>query len=183
MRMAACAPMHARALAFLAPLLLAATPDRRGDGGTAAQDALGVVAPLLGRWVAEPDPRAPGVTGWTTFSRDLGDRVVVRRNHASYPAKEGKPASDHDDLMVIFAEDGRLRAEYFDSEGHVIRYDVQSPAPGTLVFLSEERPGTPRFRLTYAGLGTGTAALTFEIAPPGATAFRPYISARLGRER
>ena len=84
--------------------------------------------------------------------------------------------------MVIFAEDGRLRADYFDSEGHVIRYEVQSPVPGTLVFLSEARPGTPRFRLTYAGVGAATAGLTFEIAPPGATEFRPYISARLRRE-
>ena len=108
--------------------------------------------------MAEADPRAPGVTGWTTFSRELGDRVVVRRNHASYPAKDGKPASDHDDLMVLFAEDGRVRAEYFDNEGHVIRYEVQAPAPpGTLVFLSEARPGAPRFRLTYAVSRRGDA--------------------------
>lgn len=182
MMVAACAPMPARALALLAPLLLAASPDAARDGGAAPQDALSVVAPLLGRWVAEPDPRAAGVTGWTTFSRDLGDKIVVRKNHASYPAKEGKPASDHDDLMVIFAEDDRLRAEYFDNEGHVIRYEVQSPTPGTLVFLSEARPGTPRFRLTYTASGPGKIALTFEIAPPGATEFRPYISARLRRE-
>jgi hypothetical protein len=86
-------------------------------------------------------------TGWTTLSRDLGDRVVVRRNHASYPAKDGKPASEHDDLMVLFSEGGRLRAEYFDSEGHVIRYEVQAPA-NRLVFLSEPSAGGPRFRLT-----------------------------------
>ena len=84
--------------------------------------------------------------------------------------------------MVIFAEDGRVRAEYFDSEGHVIRYEVQSRAPGTLVFLSEARPGTPRFRLAYTASGPEKIALTFEIAPPGATDFRPYISARLRRE-
>lgn len=180
--MPASAAMLARALAVLAPLLLAATPDAGRDGGSASQDALGLLAPLLGRWVAELDPRAPGVTGWTTFSRDLGDRVVVRRNHASYPASQGKPASEHDDLMVVFVEDGRLRAEYFDSEGHLIRYDVQSPSPGTLVFLGDPHPGAPRFRLTYTGSGPGKVALTFEIAPPGATEFRPYISARLHRE-
>ena len=181
MMVAACAPMQARTVAFLAPLLLAANPDAGRDGGAAPQDALSVVAPLLGRWVAESDPRAAGVTGWTTFSRDLGDKVVVRKNHASYPAKEGKPASDHDDLMVIFAEDGRLRAEYFDNEGHVIRYEVRAPAPDTLVLLSDARPGAPRFRLTYAVTGAVTLALTFEIAPPGASEFRPYISARLRR--
>lgn len=62
------------------------------------------------------------------------------------------------------------------------RHDVRSPTPDTLVFLSDPQPGAPRFRVTYAGMGTGKAALTFEIAPPGATEFRPYISARLRRE-
>ena len=179
------AARHARALVllaplFLAPLLLAATPDGGRDGGP--KDPLAVLAPLVGRWVAEADPRAPGVTGWTSFSRELEDRVVVRKNHASYPAKDGKPASEHDDLMVVFAEDGRLRAEYWDNEGHLIRYDIQAPGGDTLVFLSDARPGAPRFRLTYALSGPGKLALTFEIAPSGTAEFRPYISARLRKE-
>jgi hypothetical protein len=178
--MAPSAAMHARALVFLAPLLLAATPGGSRDGGS--QDPLAVLGPLLGRWVAEPNPHAPGVTGWTTFSRELGERVVVRRNHAAYPAKDGKLASEHDDLMIVFTEEGRLRAEYWDNEGHVIRYDVQAPARDTLVFLSDARPGAPRFRLTYALSGPGTLALTFEIAPPGTAEVRPYISARLRKE-
>jgi len=36
--------------------------------------------------------------------------------------------------------------------------------------------------LTYAWAVAGSLELTFEIAPPGATEFRPYISARLRRE-
>ena len=150
------------------------------DAGTA--EPLAALTPLLGRWVAEADPKAPGVTGWTTFERALGDRVVVRKNHASYPPRDGKPASEHDDLMVVFSEDGRLRADYWDSEGHVIRYEVQSPATNRLVFLSEARAGAPRFRLTYVWPAAGRLELTFEIAPPGATEFRPFIAARLRRE-
>ena len=172
--------MSSPALAALLSVLLSTAADVP-DGGP-PRDPLAAVTPLLGRWVAEADPKAPGVTGWTTFERGLGDRVVVRKNHASYPAKDGKPASEHDDLMVLFAEDGHLRAEYWDSEGHVIRYEVQSPAPNRLVLLSEARSGAPRFRLTYAWPQPGKLDLTFEIAPPGAAEFRPFISARLRRE-
>jgi len=172
--------MSCAALAALLSVLLSTAADAP-DGGP-PRDPLAAVTPLLGRWVAEADPKAPGVTGWTTFERGLGDRVVVRKNHASYPAKDGKPASEHDDLMVLFAEDGHLRAEYWDSEGHVIRYEVQSPAPNRLVLLSEARSGAPRFRLTYAWPQPGKLDLTFEIAPPGAAEFRPFISARLRRE-
>ena len=171
--------MSSAALVLLLPALAFTAGDT--DAGP-PRDPLSSVAPLLGRWVAEPDPKQPGVTGWTTFERGLGDRVVVRKNHASYPPKDGRPASEHDDLMVVFSEDGKLRASYWDNEGHVIRYEVQSPAANRLVFLSEARPGAPRFRLTYAWPQAGKLELTFEIAPPGATEFRPYISARLRRE-
>jgi len=171
--------MSSTALALLLPALAFTAAD--ADAGP-SRDPLASVGPLLGRWVAEPDPKQPGVTGWTTFERGLGDRVVVRKNHASYPPKDGRPASEHDDLLVLFSEDGKLRADYWDNEGHVIRYDVQSTATNRLVFLSEARPGAPRFRLTYAWPQPGKLDLTFEIAPPGATEFRPYISARLRRE-
>lgn len=172
--------MSFSALALLLPVLVSSAADAP-DAGLPG-DPLAAVAPLLGRWVAEADPKAPGATGWTTFERALGDRVVVRKNHASYPAREGRPASEHDDLMVLFSEDGNLKAEYWDSEGHVIRYQLQSPAPNRLVFLSEARTGAPRFRLTYAWPQAGKLDLTFEIAPPGAAEFRPFISARLRRE-
>jgi len=170
--------MSSTALALLLPVLLSTAADT--DAGP-PPDPLAAVGPLLGKWVAEPDPKQPGVTGWTTFERALGDRVVVRKNHASYPAKEGRPASEHDDLLVLFSEEGKLRADYWDSEGHVIRYEVQSTAAKRLVFLSEARTGAPRFRLTYVWPQPGTLELTFEIAPPGAADFRPFISARLRR--
>ena len=172
--------MSCSALALLLPVLVSTAADVPDAGPP--RDPLAAVAPLLGRWVAEAHPKAPGVTGWTTFERALGDRVIVRKNHASYPPKDGRPASEHDDLMVFFAEDGDLKAEYWDNEGHAIRYQVQTPAPSRLVFLSEARTGAPRFRLTYTWPQPGKLELTFEIAPPGAAEFRPFISARLRRE-
>lgn len=172
--------MTIKVLAALVPLLLSAGPAPSKD---ATQDPLKPIAPLLGRWAAEPDLKMPGVTGWTTFSKELQERVVVRKNHAEYPAQKDRPASIHDDLMVVFAENGRLRADYFDNEGHVIRYEVQTPKPSTLVFLSDAQPGVPRFRLTYAWSTPEKLDLTFEMAPPGKPdEFRPYIAARLRKE-
>ena len=171
--------MPSTALVLLLPGLLFTAADTNAGP---ARDPLASLGPLLGKWVAEPDPKQAGVTGWTTFERGLADRVVVRKNHASYPPKDGRPPSEHDDLMVLFVEDRGMKAEYWDSEGHVIRYEVQSPAPNRLVFLSEARTGAPRFRLTYAWPQPGKLELTFEIAPPGAAEFRPFISARLRRE-
>src|SRR5262245_23204853 len=109
-------------------------------------DLLAVAAPLVGRWVANPDPKAPGVTGWTLFERVAGGHALVRKNHAQYPATKERPATAHDDVMLLFAENGQLRAEYVDNEGHVIRYAVQAPNASTLVFLSESLPQAPRFR-------------------------------------
>jgi len=171
--------MSSTAVVLLMSAVLSSAVDRPDSG--MARDPLAAVAPLLGKWTAEPDPKQPGVTGWTTFERGVGDRIIVRRNHASYPARDGKPASEHDDLMVVFVEDGNLWADYWDSEGHVIRYEVQVPAPNGLVFVSEARGGGPRFRLTYVWPAAGKLELTFEIAPPGAAEFRPFISARLRR--
>ncbi len=171
--------MSSTAVALMMSAVLSSAVDRPDAG--MARDALAAAAPLLGKWTAEPDPKQPGVTGWTTFERGLGDRVIVRRNHASYPARDGKPASEHDDLTVVFVEEGKLRADYWDSEGHVIRYEVEAPAANRLVFVSESRGGGPRFRLTYVWPAAGRLELTFEIAPPGAAEFRPFISARLRR--
>jgi hypothetical protein len=84
--------------------------------------------------------------------------------------------------MLLFSENGQLRAEYVDNEGHVIRYQIQAPSASTLVFLSEAGAPGPRFRLTYTWPSKDRLDLTFEIAPPGtASEFKPYIQARLHR--
>ncbi len=58
--------------------------------------------------------------------------------------------AQHDDLMIIYAGYRRaLRAIYFDTEGHVIRYSLSFPAPDRVVFESESGPPGPRYRLTY----------------------------------
>lgn len=133
---------------------------------------------LIGHWESDPDPANPGVTGWTDFSRDVQGKVVVRRNHADYPATKDGPASVHDDLMVIYDEASgqQRRAIYWDNEGHIIRYAVTASPDGCrLTFASEPGEPGPRFRLIYEQRAAGVEAGRFEIAPPGAASnFRMY---------
>ncbi len=133
---------------------------------------------LIGEWRGEGGGQ-PGQasTGGTTFEYDLQKRVVVRKNFAEYAATKERPASRHDDLMVIYEERGALKATYWDNEGHVIRYAVSSPSVGEVVFVSEPGPG-PKFRLTYKKVSDTEHALTFEIAAPGTEKFEKYIEAR-----
>jgi len=133
---------------------------------------------LLGEWEAIGGG-APGEgSGACTFAGGLQDRVILRTNHAEYPASGGRPASRHDDLMVIYVDAGsQVKADYYDSEDHVIRYLVQSPRSGEVVFLSETMPSVPRYRLTYKLADNGTLDGRFEIAPPGKLeAFETYLS-------
>jgi len=133
---------------------------------------------LVGEWPG-PGGGQPGVaSGSAVFARGLQDRVIVRTSYAEYPATAGRPASRHDDLMIIYATpEGGVRADYYDNEGHVIRYVVQSPAPGRAVFLSEPVGGQPSFRLSYALDAAGVLKGEFAIAPPGAPdAFKQYLS-------
>jgi hypothetical protein len=75
---------------------------------------------------------------------------------------------------VIYADSGKIRADYYDSEGHVIRYDVQVPKPSAAAFISEEIAAAPRYRLSYEAKENGIVAGKFEIAPPG-KAFFAYL--------
>ncbi len=134
---------------------------------------------LLGAWDADPDPASPGATGSSVFSRDLQDKVLVRRNRAEYPATKYKQAEVHDDLMVIYDDPATQdrRAIYWDNEGHVIRYRATvSPDGCTLTFVTEPGAPGPQYRLTYVAGEPDSIAGKFEIAPPDApAAFKTYL--------
>lgn len=132
----------------------------------AATDPLAPLQPLTGEWAGE----GAGGTGGFSFERALQGKVVVRKNFAEYPA----PRPRHDDLMVIYAEGAALRADYWDSEGHVIRYTVEA-TPQKIVFASE------RFRLTYTLDGPDRLGILFEVAQ--GKEMKPYITASATRKR
>jgi hypothetical protein len=145
---------------------------------------------LIGQWVGEGSGQPGAGTGAFSFTPDVQGRVLLRRSFAEYPAAGGKPAARHDDLMVVYhGETGELRAIYFDSEGHVIRYAGIETA-GAVVFVSDGKPDEIRYRLTYTatGIATGTATgkdnlkLQFEIAAPGKE-FATYLEASARRQR
>lgn len=141
------------------------------------------LAPLMGNWVGE-GTGAPGAgTGGFSFEPGLQSKVVIRKNFAEYPKTADRPAFRHDDLTVIYQEGPQspIRADYYDNEGHVIRYTVTAEGK-TIRFLGDVTAGAPRFRLTYTVTGTDTVRIQFDMAPPGKPeAFTPYIDASARR--
>jgi hypothetical protein len=73
-------------------------------------------------------------------------------------------------------EHDALRADYFDNEGHVIRYMVESPVAGQVTFVRDVKPNEPRYRLRYAANADGTLSGQFDVAAPGQPdGFNPYL--------
>ena len=123
---------------------------------------------LLGTWGPSKSDPSGATAGTATFTEGLQRRVMIRTSFAVYPATAKAGETRHDDLMVIYAPDGGgIRADYYDNEGHVIRYAVTAPAAGEAVFVSEPVANAPRYRLWYTLSPDGVLRGTFEIAPPG----------------
>jgi hypothetical protein len=140
---------------------------------------------LLGEWIGEGGGGPGQGSGGFSFTADLQEKILVRKNRAEYPATKERPAYSHSDLMIIYPQPGgnSLRGMYFDNEGHVIDYAVEpSNDRNSVQFRSEASASSPGFRLTYKKTGTATLALTFEIAPPGKPdGFATYIEATARR--
>ncbi len=139
---------------------------------------------LVGEWEGVGTGVPGEAKGGFTIAFDLQKQILVRRNWAEYPATAQRKAFRHDDLMVMHREGaaGAVRAEYFDNEGHVIRYGV-SVSGDRVVFLGEAVAGQPRFRFTYVMREDGELGIEFEIAAPNEQEnFKPYIQARARRK-
>jgi hypothetical protein len=133
---------------------------------------------LVGEWVGVGGGDPGQGTGGFTFSLDLQNRVLVRRNFADYPETAERKAFRHDDLMVIYQANEAARADYFDNEGHIIRYTVEIVKDNSAVFVSDSTAPGPRFRLTYTKQGPDSMRIAFDIAPPGKPqVFAKYIEA------
>ena len=138
---------------------------------------------LLGTWEGAGGGKPGEGSGGTTFASMLQGSVILRTNFAEYPAAAGRPASRHDDLMVIYVEGTEIKADYYDNEGHVVRYAVRSPASHEAVFLRDAAAPGPRFRLSYKLAPDGSLEGRFEIAPPGKPeAFGPYLAWTMKRK-
>lgn len=132
---------------------------------------------LIGDWIGEGSG-APGEgSGTITFYLALDDQILVRKNHAEYPAANGRPAFTHDDVTIHYRENNSVRAIYFDNEGHTIHYSAAfSPDSSALILTSDINQAAPRFRFTYQKIENGRLKVTFEIAPPGKPdEFKKYV--------
>jgi hypothetical protein len=129
---------------------------------------------LLGDWTGvagERDTQLGAGQGSFSFQPELKQKIIVRRNNAHYDS-----GVQHDDLMVIYldAPSETPRAIYFDTEGHVIRYNLSFPSPDRVVFESEAGQPGPRYRLTYWMEGKSLKG-RFEIAE-SASEYKTYLS-------
>lgn len=135
---------------------------------------------LIGNWEGVGTGKPGEGKGGFSLQPELDGKVLIRRNHADYPAQNGRPSYTHNDIMMISPLDKKdsFEAVYYDNEGHVINYIVSFTADGTILFISEAAEKSPRFKLTYKSMGTDKVSIKFEIAPPGKPdSFSPYIDA------
>lgn len=148
-------------------------------------DPWGPLNVLVGEWTGEGGGKPGQGPGNMTVTWDLNRQVMINKGHSEYPATKDRLATVHDSLMIIFKDPSgeKLRATYFDSEGHVIQYAVESlENPTTIRFVSDALPSTPRFRLTYVRR-ENDMGIKFEIAPPGKSdAFTTYVEGVVRRK-
>ena len=154
--------MKFAAACFIPVLALAVQPPPATETTTKTQDAWSSLKRLAGNWEA-------GGANRFSLVEDLQGKAYVRRNHAEYPGVV------HDDLMIVYREGDRVRADYYDNEGHVIRYTVDGG--DEIRMVSDVTAGAPRYRLTYYFSVQDKVDIRFEIAPPGqAEAFKLYLA-------
>jgi hypothetical protein len=149
-------------------------------------ESWGAIDYLLGDWTGEGGGGPGQGTGSFSFRPDLQGKVLVRTNRSAYPATRDRAAFVHDDLMVVYRDslDAPPHAIYFDSEGHTIRYEVQSSKEGdAIAFVSAPETNAPRYRLTYTRVDRDHLKIKFEVAPPGQPdRFATYIEAGARRQ-
>ena len=132
---------------------------------------------LEGTWEATVQNNAAvHGSGRYTFGRELNGHIFAR--HSTSEQNCNAPASfdcAHSDLFYVFQEgpNSPLKAVYFDNEGHVIHYDVSTPKPQSVVFISPPGHG-PQYRLAYELTGEVMTG-RFQLQMPGQTDWHTYL--------
>lgn len=165
-------PKMTAAAVFFSASLLAQSPQ-----SAAGIDPFSSLAFLEGTWDANVQKNATiQQAGSYTFDRELNGHVLARYATTD-PGCKAPTSFDclHSDLLYVFQEmpGSPLKADYFDSEGHVIHYDVTTPTASSVVFLSVPGPG-PQFRLTYELTGKVMTG-KFQMHMPGQGDWRTYL--------
>jgi hypothetical protein len=133
---------------------------------------------LMGTWQAKTQGGSAmaASSGTYTFQLELQDHVLARYS----ASKKCKGPSDfnckHGDLLYVYRDAGSqsYKAIYFDNEGHVIHYDVTTPAANSVIFLSDASSPGPQFRLVYVLEGAVMSG-KFQVRGPGQADFNSYL--------
>ncbi len=135
------------------------------------------LAALVGDWEGVGVGSNGQSVGSFTLAPDLGTHVLVRRSFNS------SPQGLHEDMTIIYPEADGFRADYWDNEGHVIRYRVY-PQPENKAVVFESSPGADgsQFRLTYRFTGDDTIELRFDVGRV-AFDFKNYLTGTLQRRK
>lgn len=170
-----------RALVAAACLFATAGPMRAGQGATpTAVDSLQF---MQGKWVGEGTSELGSGSGYFTFERVLNGKAWLRRNRSEYPGAAGRTPAVHEDLMIVYVDDGGARAFYTDTENHTIAYRVAIGGDKpTVTFVSDPPPGQPTYRLTYVRLDAMHMTVALEMAQPGhPDDFKTVVQGRVRR--
>jgi hypothetical protein len=130
----------------------------------------------MGTWEARSIGGDVRSSGSYAFQTELRGHVLVRRSATADCQGPLDFNCEHGDILYIWADasGSSYKAIYFDNEGHVIHYNVSTPAGATAILLSDEKQPGPQYRLIYE-LKNGVMNGKFQMKPPGQLEFRSYL--------
>ncbi len=132
---------------------------------------------LEGSWAAKAQANDHvAAIGSYTFTRELGGHVLARHSRTADCKDTAGLDCEHGDLLYVYADaPGQpMKAIYFDSEGHVIHYNVSTPDSTTAIFLSDASQPGPQFRLVYELHGAVMSG-KFQMHVPGQATWMSYL--------
>ena len=130
---------------------------------------------LTGDWIGEGTGKQGQGEGNFSLKPELDKKILVRRSHIEFPAKEKMPKIIHDDLMIVYPDyaGNPSKAIYFDNEGHTINYEI-TYTDKAIILTSNKTSNAPAFRLTYTFIDPITINTKFEMSKDGET-FTIYL--------
>jgi len=141
---------------------------------------------LVGRWESGSGRVADsGGTsrGSSVVTVEANGAALLRRDHTDLFDARAKPSGGFDQVMLIYAENGTIHADYSDGQ-RVIHYTSATVVAGeSVTFSSTPQAGTPAFKLTYELHAPDTLSVTFGMTPPGQSGFQPIASGTLKRHK
>jgi hypothetical protein len=168
--------MRKRALPIfvLMGLLIALVGQTAASGNPPLTAELAGLEFLVGHWTGGVGtlPDSGGTSsGSSTITIEANGTALLRKDHTDLFDVQGKPSGGFDQIMLIYAEQGQLRADYSDGR-HVIHYPTVVVQPGkSATFISLPAEGAT-FKLSYELASANVLNVSFSTQPPGQSSMR-----------